>query len=53
LNTLKIGRFLRSQKGIGMTDYFTDEELEQIQAYIDFLLEIGTILGSKKVSTKC
>jgi predicted house-cleaning noncanonical NTP pyrophosphatase (MazG superfamily) len=31
-----------------MTDYFTDEELEQIQAYMDFLLEIGTILGSKK-----
>jgi hypothetical protein len=43
LNTLKVGSSRSKKKELAIFDYFTDEELEQIQAYMDFLLELGSI----------
>jgi DNA invertase Pin-like site-specific DNA recombinase len=43
LNTPKIGRFLQSKKRLSIIDYFTSEEIEQIQEYVEFLLDLGRI----------
>jgi hypothetical protein len=49
LNTLKVGSSRSKKKELAIFDYFTDEELEQIQAYVDLLLEIGNSVTSNNL----